>query len=167
MRAWHGTLSPNGKFKRFKQQPGFSSFATEPDGGRIYALPWSNEWLPSSRLFEVELDVRNPLDHLRPDHLELVFRYLEEIGFEFIQRRDWSHAIGIRGAFQALERQDLLLRYGFDAVYTNEWGWRNIHVMDASKVTVTKIYDSDPGQFGQLGESRSKLGWSPAPWPLP
>jgi hypothetical protein len=167
MKAWHGTLSPNGVFKEFDTSDGFTSFALEPDGGRIYSLQALVGWVASSRLFEVEIDTKNILDFRRPEHVKIVVGYLHRTRFKhYRDSNTWEYWISDRGAYQCLEHEELLVQNGFDSVLTSESGWLNIHILQKSMVTVRRIHKTDPGDFGQLGEGRCKAGWEPSPPPL-
>ena len=160
MKAWHGTLK---RFDSFTPRQGFVSFATEPDGGRIYAAPDGLGWRKESRLFEVRLSVKNLLDYRRIDHVHLITDYLSDIRFSHFPKAEWHHCIHVRGSYQCLEHEDLLKRHGFDGVYTEEWGWLNVHILDVSCIEIVTIYDDDPGDFGMIGNHNQKKGWAPRP----
>lgn len=160
MKAWHGTLK---RFDSFTDRQGFVSFATEPDGGRVYAAPDGLGWQRESRLFEVSLSAKNILDYRLIDHVNLISDYLSDIGFSHFRKAEWHYWIHVRGSYQCLEHEGLLKRHGFDGVYTEEWGWLNVHILDAALIEITSIYDDDPGDFGMLGNHNQRRGWVPRP----
>jgi hypothetical protein len=162
MKAWHGTLSAQGDFSEIEPDSrGLMSFCLERDGARIYSLQSGEGWAQGSKLFEVELSCSRPLDYRIQSHSELALEYLESIEFTHFQcKEEWPYWVGVRGAYQCLEHRELLLKHDFDAVYTNEGGWQNIHLVNAHDVEIKRVYDKDPGSLG-CDDGHAKKGWTP------
>ena len=153
IKAWHGTLAQQGEFEDFSKHEGFISFCTERDWAREHAAPEHLGWINSSKLFEVTLNVRKILDFRLIEHSNLIKSYLNSINFTHFSEDRLDYWVNTRGAYQCIEHIPLLEENGFDAAYTCEGGWLNIHTPYKELIEIHKIYTKDPGKLTETLES--------------